>query len=65
MPRPKLWPILPAACLLLAAAVACRRRRRRRRAAPPLPDNPYHRFYTQNRRIEELAPRPGKPARSR
>lgn len=25
---------------------------------PPLPDNPYHRFYTRTRRLEELIPRP-------
>lgn len=25
---------------------------------PPLPDNPYRRFYTRQRRLEDLAPRP-------
>lgn len=27
-------------------------------AAPPLPDNPYRRFYTPPRRFEDLARRP-------
>lgn len=27
-------------------------------AKPPLPDNPYHRFYTRTRSLEELIPRP-------
>ena len=43
---------------VLLAALALRLARRRRPAArpgPPLPPNPYHRFYT--RRLEELAPR--------
>lgn len=28
---------------------------------PPLPGNPYRRFYTSPRRLEELTPRPPKP----
>lgn len=28
---------------------------------PALPDNPYRRFYTRQRRLEELTPRPHKP----
>ena len=27
---------------------------------PPLPENPYRRFYTSPRRLEDLAPRPPK-----
>ena len=45
---------------VLLAALALRLARRRRPAArpgPPLPPNPYHRFYTPPRRLEELAPR--------
>lgn len=38
-----------------------RRGRPAARKGPPLPDNPYHRFYTRPRRLEELAPRPAKP----
>ena len=30
-------------------------------ASPALPDNPYRRFYTRQRRLEELTPRPPKP----
>ena len=29
--------------------------------SPALPDNPYRRFYTRQRRLEELTPRPPKP----
>lgn len=28
---------------------------------PALPDNPYRRFYTPQRRLEDLAPRPPEP----
>ena len=37
------------------------RLRRPARPQPPLPDNPYHRFYTRPRRLEELIPRPPDP----
>lgn len=41
-----------------AAAAAARQSRGRGPALPPLPDNPYHRFYTKTRRLEELIPPP-------
>ncbi|HJD21880.1 MAG TPA: hypothetical protein H9915_08725 [Candidatus Gemmiger faecigallinarum] len=58
--RKALWGIAAAGAALLALAALAARRRggRQGRAVPPLPSNPYRRFYTAPRRLEELAPRP-------
>lgn len=53
-------PRLPRALARLLAAL--RGRGKQPPAAPPsLPSNPYRRFYTRPRRLEDLAPRPPKP----
>lgn len=57
----KLLLLLPV-CLGLAAVALAVARRPAARPARVLPDNPYHRFYTKARRLEELAPRPGQKA---
>ncbi|MBE5037595.1 hypothetical protein INF35_07340 [Subdoligranulum sp. DSM 109015] len=50
-------PRLPA---WLARILGRRPRKPEPRQTPPLPQNPYRRFYTAPRRLEDLAPRPPK-----
>lgn len=50
-------PRLPA---WLAKILGRRPRKPNARQTPPLPPNPYRRFYTAPRRLEDLAPRPPK-----